>query len=171
MRPKHDIPGEFLTAEPGTPPTDQDLGSSGEGRGAGPFTGGYYWLPTPRPDGVTWAVVTCRDLGCGADAGHDADLWPCLMAPLAEVWGREAQILRRRLRLCYTGLPRGRVTRPGGTFLILHGNDSPSARWAEMVITAFHLAGYEPKLLFDEHETQISGHPQQVAAAIGLMTG
>ena len=56
---------------------------------------------------MTWSVVTCRDLGCGADAGHDADLWPRLMAPLAAIWGKDAQILERKLALSYTGLARG----------------------------------------------------------------
>lgn len=135
-----------------------------------PFTGGYYWLPIPDPDagGIIWSVVTCRDLGCSPDAGHDADLWPRLIDRLATRWGKDAQDFRRRLRQSYTGLPRGRVTRPERVFLVLHGDDSPDAGWLEMVIGAFSLGGRRVKPLFDEHETRILGHPQAVENALGL---
>jgi hypothetical protein len=111
--------------------------------------------------------MTCRDLGCGRDAGHDADLWPRLMAPLAKAWGKDAQLLERRLALSYTGLPRGRVTRPEKTFLVLHGKDSPDRRFAEMVKESFRLTGQEVKFVFDEHETMIPGHPRVVEASLG----
>jgi hypothetical protein len=131
--------------------------------GAKPFTGGYYWFPTPGPDGITWSVVTCRDLGCGRDAGHDADLWPRLMVPLAAAWGQDAQILKRRLALSYTGLPRGRVTRFDKTFLVLHGEDTPVQGFEEIVVASFRLTGRAVKFIFDEHETRISGHAQALA--------
>ena len=131
------------------------------------FTGGYYWFPTPGPDGITWTVVTCRDLSCGRDAGHDADLWPRLMVPLAAAWSKDAHILKRRLALSYTGLPRGRVTRPDKTFLVLHGKDSPVPGFEELVIAGFRLIGRKVKFIFDEHETQLPGHPQAVEAILG----
>lgn len=134
-----------------------------------PFTGGYYWLPSPSPAGITWVVVTCRDLGCGKDAGHDADLWPRLMAPLAEAWGKDAQVIKKQLALSYTGLPRGRVTRPEKTFLVLHGDDSATAVWWEMVIQSFRLSGRKVRFVFDEHETQIPGHPEKLRSIVGLV--
>ncbi len=67
-----------------TDPSGPDQVARGTRPGAKPFTGGYYWFPTPNPDGITWSIVTNRDLGCGRHAGHDADLWPRLMVPLAE---------------------------------------------------------------------------------------
>lgn len=132
-----------------------------------PFTGGYYWLPTPTSGGIAWSVVTCRDLGCRKHAGHDADLWPRLMAPLAEVWGKDALAIRRKLALSYTALPRGRVTRPGTTFLVLHGDDSPATGWQEMVIRSFCLTGRGVQFVFDEHETQLPGHPEKFASIFG----
>ena len=81
------------------------------------------------------------------------------MVPLAAAWGKDAQVLKRRLALSYTGLPRGRVTRPDKTFLVLHGKDSPVQGWEEMVIASFRLSGRKVKFIFDEHETQLPGHP------------
>jgi len=103
MRPEPDAPGEFTPTEPETPRTNPALPATEQSQGIKPYRGGYYWLPTPSPDGITWSVVSCRDLGCGTDAGHDADLWPRLMVPLAKAWGKDAEVLRRRLTLFYTG--------------------------------------------------------------------
>ena len=133
----------------------------------GPFTGGYYWFPAPGPDGVAWSVVTCRDLGCGAEAGHDADLWPRLMVLLGAAWGKDARVLRRKLDLYYTALPRGRVTRPRKTLLIFHGMDSPVIGWEELVIAGFRLSGRDVKFLFDSHETQLRGHPEKFFSIFG----
>lgn len=132
-----------------------------------PFTGGYYWLPRPTPAGVSWSVVTCRDLGCGRDAGHDADLWPRLMGVLAEAWGKDARVLNKKLDLCYTALPRGRVTRPEKTYLILHGNDSPTTGWEGLVIAGFRLSGVKVRILFDAHETQLPGHQDELISILG----
>lgn len=132
------------------------------------ITGGYYWFPTPDAGRIIWSVVSCRDLRCGPDDGHDADLWPRLMVPLAKAWGKDAQILKRQLALSYTGLPRGRVTRPGKQFMILHGNDSPTPMWEPLVIESFRLSGRKVKFVYDEHETMIAGHPRAVEASLGL---
>jgi len=140
----------------------------GSKRETKPYTGGYYWFPTPSPEGITWSIVTCRDLGCHSDAGHDADLWPRLMVPLARAWGKDALILRKKLALSYTGLPRGRVTRPVKTFLVLHGKDSPIQIWEQWVIESFRLSGRQVKFIYDEHETMIPEHPRAVEAALGL---
>ena len=133
------------------------------------MTGGYYWFPSSTKDGITWSVVTCRDLGCESDDGHDADLWPRLIHRLAETWSKDPKALSRRLALSYTGLPRGRVTRPEKTYLILHGGDSPDfpSGWDKAVIKAFGLSGRSVKSLFDEHETQIAEHSQAVEASLG----
>lgn len=168
MRPETDAPGDFSPAELETPQTTPDLPATDQGRGAKPFRGGYYWLPAPSAGGITWSVVSCRDLGCGADAGHDADLWPRLMVPLAAAWGKDAQSLKKKLALSYTGLPRGRVTRPDKTFLVLHGKDSPIPMWEQLVIESFRLSDRKVKFLFDEHETMIPGHPRAVEAILGF---
>jgi hypothetical protein len=147
MRPESDASGDFSPTVPEIPRTNGDLYATDQSQGAKPFRGGYYWFPVPSSGGIIWSVVSCRDLGCGADAGHDADLWPRLMAPLAAAWGKDAQILKKKLALSYTGLPRGRVTRPDKTYLVLHGKDSPVQRYEEMVVVSFRLTGRKVKFL------------------------
>ncbi len=168
MRPEPDAPGDFTPTEPEIPRTNPDLPTSDQSQGTKPYRGGYYWLPAPSPEGITWSVVSCRDLGCGADAGHDADLWPRLMVPLAAAWGKDAQILKKKLALSYTDLPRGRVTRPEKTFLVLHGKDSPIPAWEPLVIASFRLSDRQVKFVYDEHETTIPGHPRAVEASLGF---
>jgi len=163
----HDNLGDIPPNEPVTSPSNPGHAPPDRIRGTKPFTGGYYWLPTPSPNGITWSIVTCRDLGCHSDAGHDADLWPRLMVQLARAWGKEAEVLKRRLAISYTGLPRGRVTRPKKVFLILHGNDSPAAKFEEMVIESFRLSGRKVRFLFDAHETQLPGHPEKFSSIFG----
>ena len=168
MRPEPDAPGGSTPTELETPRTNPDQPASDPSSGTKPYKGGYYWLPTPSPNGITWSIVTCRDLGCYADAGHDADLWPRLMAPLAATWGKDAQILKKKLALSYTGLPRGRVTRPEKTFLVLHGKDSPIPMWEHLIIEGFRLSDHKVKFVHDEHETMIHGHPRAVETSLGL---
>lgn len=167
MRPEPEAQGDFTPTEPEIPRANPDLPTSDQSQGTKPYRGGYYWFPIPSPEGITWSVVSCRDLGCGADAGHDADLWPRLMVPLAAAWGKDAQILKRKLALSYTGLPRGRVTRPDKTYLILHGKDSPVQMWEPLVIASFRLTGRKVKFIYDEHETQLPGHSRTLEAMLG----
>jgi hypothetical protein len=111
--------------------------------------------------------MTCHDLGRPPDTGH-VDLWPKVLDHLAAAWGRDGKTLRRRLGIQYTGLPRGRVTRPGKTSLILHGEDAPITGWEELVAGRFRLSRRTFKVLFDEHETQIPGHPEALQTALNL---
>ena len=87
---------------------------------------------------------------------------------LAAAWGRDAGTLRRRLIDRYTGLPRGRVTRPGRTVLVLHGDDAPVADWREKLIQRYRLGGRPHRFLFDEHERMLPGDPQRVEEALGF---
>ena len=128
-----------------SPPKLSEIGSSaGPRSGRKAMTGGYYWLPAPNAGGISWTVANCRDLGCGPDAGHDAERWPKLIDRLAATWGKDGKTLKRRLDLHYTGLPRGRVTRPAKEYLILHGNDSPIPGWQVLVTESFGL-GRSPR--------------------------
>jgi hypothetical protein len=138
---------------------------------AGPFTGGFYWFPTPTTGptaSANWSVVTSRDLGCDPDAGHDAELWPLLLDLLADAWGRDRKSFRRRLRQYYTGLSSGRVTKPARTFLVLHGDDAPISGWRDLVVEKYRLGSSKFTMLFVEHETQIPGHPEALAATMGF---
>ena len=90
----------------------------------GEMTGGYYWLPAPGHPTISWDVVTCHELGLDAEVGH-VEMWIAVIDRLVVAWDKNAMVLRWLLRdRCY-GLPRGRVTRPGKRFLILHGGDAP----------------------------------------------
>lgn len=100
--------------------------------------GGYYWFPSPLDDRTAWAVLTCHDLGFNPEAGH-VDLWTAVVDRLAVAWERDAGGLRRRLVGRYTGLARGRVTRPGKTVLVLHGDDAPVFDWRERLTENFRL--------------------------------
>jgi hypothetical protein len=77
--------------------------------------------------------------------------------------------MKRRLgRHCY-GLPRGRVTRPGKTYFILHGADSPipDPDCTKTVIDAFGLQGRRIKSLHDEHEQRLRGDVTALARILG----
>src|SRR3954451_14880749 len=104
------------------------------------LVGGYYWFPKATGGRATWRVLTCHDLGFDPEVGH-GDLWPAVVDRLAAAWGRDAGGLRRRLIDRYAGLPRGRVTRPGRTVLVLHGDDAPVADWREKLIESYLLGG------------------------------
>jgi hypothetical protein len=129
--------------------------------------GGYYWFPSPLDGRTAWAVLTCHDLGFDAEVGH-VDLWPAVVDHLAAAWGWDAGGLRRRLVGRYTGLPRGRVTRPGKSFLILHGDDAPVADWRGKLIESCGLGGRPHRFLFDEHERMLPGDPEGVEEALGF---
>ncbi len=132
-----------------------------------PLVGGYYWFPTPTGGGTNWTVLTCHDLGFDDEVGH-VDLWPSLVDRLAAAWGREERALGRRLKDYYTGLPRGRVTRPDKTILILHGHDAPVTDWRERLIESFHLERRDHRFLYDEHERMLPGDPERVEEALGV---
>ena len=131
-----------------------------------PLTGGYYWLPTPSLRSFQWRVVTCHDMGFDEDVSH-FDIWPKVVTDFARLWGRDPKVLRRRLdKHCY-GFPRGRVTRPEKTLLILHGNDSPISDWKQQVILRFNLHGKRIRVLFDEHEQTLPADVKAVRRALG----
>jgi hypothetical protein len=132
-----------------------------------PQTGGYYWFPTPADDGVRWSVLSCRQLGFGSDVGHVA-MWPFVIRRLAVAWAREEGPLRRALKLCCYGLSRGRVTRPQGQFLVLHGDDAPVPEWQALVSEGFGLGGRPLRYVFDEHERTFPEHVWAVFEALGI---
>ena len=81
--------------------------------------------PTPNPSGpLSWSLLTCHDIGKWDGIAY-REMWPSVVEHLAELWGKAPEPFRRRLGDHYYALPRGRVTRPKGNYLILHGNDAP----------------------------------------------
>jgi hypothetical protein len=131
-----------------------------------PLAGGYYWIPSPRLRSFDWDLLSCHDLACDEDQSH-YDIWPKVLSHLAELWGRDPKVLRRHLiKHCY-GLPRGRVTHPEKTFLLLHGDDSPVSDWKPRVIRRFDLQGQRIRTLFDEHEQTLPGDLKAVQRVFG----
>jgi hypothetical protein len=116
---------------------------------------------------VSWEVLTCHDLGRDAEVGHIC-LWPSVIDRLAEVWRKDARVLGRRLRDAYSGLPRGRVTRPGSRSLVLHGDDAPVSDWLLRVILGFDLDRRSIRVVYDEHERMLPADRRLVAEALVL---
>jgi hypothetical protein len=106
-------------------------------------------------------------MGFDSEAGH-VDLWPSVIDRLAKTCDRDARILRRLLKDRYYGLPRGRVTRPAGRSLVLHGRDAPRPDWEESVMRRFDLDPRSVGILYDEHETMMAEDRRRVTAALGL---
>ena len=131
------------------------------------LTGGYYWLPTPGDGSPSWDVLTCHQFGFDAEAGH-VEMWDAVINRLAVAWGKDVAVLRCRLTDHPYGLPRGRVTRPGRRFLVLHGGDSPRPDWLECVMVAFALERRDVRVLYDEHERTQDDDRIIVAKVLGL---
>jgi hypothetical protein len=128
-------------------------------------TGPFYWFPSPGQDSPCWGLLAGHDFGLDPDTGH-VELWRHVLTRLAAAWGKEATFVKR-LALAYTGLPRGRVTKPGRVYLVLHGNDAPTTGLEGRIRLHFDLGRQQVKLLYDEHETMISGHPKAVETLLG----
>jgi hypothetical protein len=131
------------------------------------LTAGYFWFPVPDAGSVNWELLTCHDLGRGAEVDR-IDLWPAVIDRLAEVWRRDAKVVRRRLRGSYSGLPRGRVTRPGRRSLILHGEEAPVSDWVPVITRRFHLDRHTVRVVFDEHERMLPEDRRILNALLGI---
>ncbi len=146
------------------PPELEDKPAAEITKKLAPLNGAWYWVPQPSEGSHSWTILTCHDAGMSEEEGH-TELWPWVLVQMAAAWGRDAVSLKRQLGLYYTGLPRGRVSRPEKISFILHGNDAPVEPWRDILVERFQLSGRKTKVIFDEDETQIPGHP---AAFIGV---
>ncbi len=133
-----------------------------------PLAGGYYWCPLPTSAGHTWELVTCHDLKVW-DAISHRELWPYVLEYLAAAWGKDAEVLKRRLGDNYTGLPRGRITHPTSGYLIAHGEDAPVRDWLSIVKQRFRLNRVKP--LSDDHERMLREDLKAVEDALGVILG
>ncbi len=131
------------------------------------LVGAYYWFPRPGPEGVTWELVTCHDLGVWDGVSH-REFWPHVLERLAVAWGLDAGALKRRLRDHHTGVPRGRIVPPDPGYIVIHGDDAPSFKWLELVKARFQLIGVEVTPEFTEHEKMLADDPRAVQAALGV---
>jgi hypothetical protein len=95
-------------------------------------------------------------------------MWPSAIDHLARAWGHEPGPLRDRLETSSYGLPRGRINRTDGRFLLLHGDDAPVADWLGRVVERFGLDGRAVKPRHSEHHETDARHRRAVNAEFGL---
>lgn len=134
------------------------------------LTGAYYWLPRPHPDGPTWELLTCHDLGVWVGISH-REFFPHIVEQLAAAWGLEAGTLKRRLADHHTGLPRGRVNYPRPGYILLHGGDSPVEDWVTRIIDRFHLKDAKLEFVGTDHESMDRRDLAVVQEALGVSLG
>jgi hypothetical protein len=132
--------------------------------GPRPLTGAFYWLPSPS---LTWSLLTCHDLALEDGTAH-RELWPFVLDHLAAAWGRDPKAFRRCLGDHYYALPRGRVMKPKGQYLILHGNDAPLPGRQAIVVDRFHLHAHQIKAPWDEHERVLRDDGLALEEALGI---
>lgn len=93
-----------------------------------------------------------------------------MLEHLAVAWGKDARLLKRRLRDHHTGLPRGRIVHPKSGYVVIHGEDAPATipDWLETVKARFRLAGVVVTPEFTEHEKMLADDPKAVQAVLGI---
>ena len=132
------------------------------------LTGAYYWCPRPSSGGFSWELVTCHDLDIW-DAVSHREFWPAVLDYLAKTWGKDPNVLYRRLFDHHTGLPRGRITHPKSGYVVIHGDDAPVIDWLVQVKQKYRLT--EVTLCYTEHERMIGDDPVAVQKVLGLNLG
>ncbi len=132
-----------------------------------PLTGAYYWIPVPRPDGFDWELRTCHDLKRWDGISH-REFWPSILEQLAPAWGFVPDAFLDLLSDNYYALPRGRITKPKGNYMILQGDDAPLRNWKTIVIDRFLLRSLHVKILYDEHERVLSDDVLALEIALGI---
>lgn len=139
-----------------------------------PQSGAYWWLPTP--DGG-WELEVFYDSEYRGNTMHDIMWRKYVLDRLAILWNKDPQKLRRQIGDNYAGLPRGRVGKAMGKFVVSHGDDAPIKNGLKKVLAAFNLSGLartDPKKVqtaADEHETMLAGDPDAVQRALGVKLG
>lgn len=133
--------------------------------GRTPLTGGWYWVPLPVGDGVTWQVQAFYD--CWSSPSDHVHVWRHVRDSLEHHWRRRLPRIE-----CYA-LPRGRVSlrTDSGVIAIYHGRDAPRGFGGLAAVRrAFNLPR-SAKALFDEHEQCIARQPQALERALECELG
>lgn len=137
-----------------------------------PQTGAYWWLPTPDGD---WELDIYYDSEFAGNTQH-IDMWrKYVVDRLAILWDKDPKVLRRQIGDHYTGLPRGRVGKAMGKYVVSHGEDVPVRNGMKKVVNAFNLgtlvrAG-KVDVSPDIHENMSAGDPEAVQKALGVDLG
>ncbi len=111
------------------------------------LTGSYYWVP--RPEANRYDLLSFSDQEFG-DTSHSIMWNRCVLPHISQVWNIEIPILRRKLRDCYTALPRGRVILDDSVYKIVHGGNHESRGWENKIKKNFNLK--ECEFVTDQHE-------------------
>jgi hypothetical protein len=111
-----------------------------------------------------------------ADYPNDNDhttVWPEVLEYLGHKWGKDSNVLKRRLGDNYTALPRGRVTRTKVrgviTYNLMMGNDSPIP--VDGIKRAFNLQEANVRVIYDVHENMAFGDPEELQRVLGQDLG
>jgi hypothetical protein len=101
-----------------------------------PFIGSYYWLPTMDN---RWILDNYFYQNYG-DTRHER-VWNMFVIPyLSELWDFDIKSMRRKLKDCFTGLPRGMVSKnEEGKFVIYHGGDFIKRGWENKILKTFNI--------------------------------
>lgn len=143
-----------------------------------PQSGAYWWLPTP--DGQ-WELDVYYDSDFRGDTMHDRMWRKYVVERLAILWDKDLIKLGRAIGNKYAGLPRGRVGKAMGRYVLSHGGDAPIANGLRKVISAFNLTALlksnnnsvhdRVHVSEDEHEHMLFGDPEAVQQALGVDLG
>jgi len=106
----------------------------------------------------------------GWDGVSHPEFWSHVLEHLAGVWGKDARLLKRRLRDRRIGLPRDRVVHPGSGYVAIHGNDAHSAMEdrLEVANVRFRLTEVEVTPEFSEREKMLAEDSKAVQAVLGI---
>jgi len=134
-----------------------------------PQSGAYWWLPTP--DGK-WELDVYYDSEFRGNTMHDIMWTKYVLDRLSILWNKDPAKLKRAVGDNYAGLPRGRVGKIMGGFVLSHGDDAPIKNGPKKVLAAFNLSGLvrtdskKVRVAVDEHETMLAGDPEAVQKAL-----
>ena len=137
-----------------------------------PQTGAYWWLPTPEGE---WELDIYYDSEFRGNTMHDM-MWPKYVVDrLAVLWNKDPIKLRKQIGHNYAGLPRGRVGKAMGMYVVSYGDDVPIKNGMKKVVSAFNLSplanAKKVNVSQEDHENMTEGDPEAVQRALGVNLG
>lgn len=133
------------------------------------LTGSYYWIPRPERQGQ-FELMPFSDQEFGDTSHHT--VWNRFVVPyLAQVWGLELQSVRRRMRDCFTALPRGRVIKGENGYSIIHGGNYAGRGWENKIKRQFNIHRSPCELIADQYETILQPDLQRLEKTLLRPTG
>jgi len=134
-----------------------------------PLTGSFYWVPRPESRN-RFELLSFSDQEFG-DTSHHI-VWNRFVLPyISQVWEIELPVLRRRIRDCYTSLPRGRVIRGNGGYQVIHGGNYETRGWENKIKRCFNIRNATCNFTSDQHEVILLPDLQQFEAVTNRQFG